>query len=926
VLSVARTTRRPGATTGAAEAEAALEEEEEEVVVVEEAVVADEVGSTLYFSTSLNLKGLALNIDIASVAKDSYSLKTTISNFFMMFFYFLFLGSLFILVSSGNIVPAIGFVFTSEGWSHPSANYTSSLAIDSLHALAATGANSISVTVSAYVDSTSASVVHGISGPSPLRTAEVDELRPFLTEAKSLNLSIILSCFLDMNWDIPVNFGNHSGDSSNPISRSDIGFKITNENDWDNFFSSWENWLTPFAALATEFSSSTSSTSNCANLVSSSGGVTAFSIGNELDAVWSQEVRMRELIISLKIVYKGCTTAAFTGSSLKDVKWIDALDVIGIDAFWSLGDTPLPLGVSPSIPMLTQNWESATSFMRSISTQYNRSIFITQTGTQSRPNCFLRPWGTGLSSSNDGNDQGDPSAWPCAYDVNCQANVYTSAFEALLPLTVDKPDGFLSGFLFWRWLSDPTAGGPSDSDFTPHGKPSEIVFKNYTKQVLDRRGKKAPLETNKTTIIDDIDDDGSLLIIKSLQRNTAKMIHEGKQTRNNKKTNSSSFTGYRGFVFGGPDEWSSPYYRLDNDGTKQSLLNMKSLGATALQLVVQWYFSNITDTNIYPITDLSNPMPTSTDAEILSFIKEAQSLNIKVVLSPMLDPDWTLPSQNGCRSVSRGRKSIVNQTDSETTLRSQSQSRPGCYWRGQIGTYWPSTRGSCAGISGWSEWHKNYASMMLHYASLAESSGAVDGLLIAHELELPVQNCAVEWTNLLANVRKVFKGEVSVADGGNIFSAPPETLAWLKTLDWMGFECYLGNTAPHPELLWQDATLEDIQKGVEANTKQIMNFVSKLGLKMVCTEGGWMASPWGSETGWGAQQDLADSTVHIIDTWGKAHALAYTAAITVLESFPWFQGWFFWLWRADPTSGGLSDYSPTPWGKESSVAIANLWL
>ncbi|NDB86065.1 MAG: hypothetical protein EB127_25695, partial [Alphaproteobacteria bacterium] len=156
----------------------------------------------------------------------------------MMFFYFLFLGSLFILVSSGNIVPAIGFVFTSEGWSHPSANYTSSLAIDSLHALAATGANSISVTVSAYVDSTSASVVHGISGPSPLRTAEVDELRPFLTEAKSLNLSIILSCFLDMNWDIPVNFGNHSGDSSNPISRSDIGFKITNENDWDNFFSS----------------------------------------------------------------------------------------------------------------------------------------------------------------------------------------------------------------------------------------------------------------------------------------------------------------------------------------------------------------------------------------------------------------------------------------------------------------------------------------------------------------------------------------------------------------------------------------------------------------------------------------------------------------------------------------------------------------
>lgn len=820
---------------------------------------------------------------------------------------------------SSSSVPSIGFVFTSEGWSHPSANYSSSLASDSLRDLVNTGANSISVVVTAYVDSKSSSVVHGIASPSPLRSVEVDELRPFLTLATSYNLSIILSVFLDINWDILNNFGNHSGDSSNPISRSSIGSGINDDTAWDDFFSSWEYLMLPFASLADEYSPSiNTTTNNCAYLASKSGGVTAFSIGNELNSVWPQELRMRSLISSIRTVYKGCITSAFTGSSLQDVKWLDAIDVIGIDAFWSLGSDPLPIGVAPSIPMMIQNWQSAINFMKTVSTQQNRPILITQTGTQSRPNCFLNPWGTGLSSSDDGNDQGDPSAWPCAYDMQCQANVYTATFEAFLPHTIDKHNGFLAGIHFWRWVSDPTAGGTSDSDFTPHGKAAEVVFRNFTKQVLYTES----ITNNDDD--DDVLDDGSNSVSDALIKNTAKMINEGRRrqqqqmdTSSNKTTSSFSFTGYRGFVFGGPDEWSSPYYRLDSAGTKQSLVNMKSLGATALQLVVQWYFANITDSFIYPITDLNNPMPTSTDKEILTFLQEAQSLGLKVVLSPMLDPDWTLPQQNGCRTVSR-KKSKSNEVSSG--------GRPGCYWRGEIGQFWPPTPGSCVGVSGWEDWHFNYATMILHYAALAESSGAVDGLLIAHELELPVQNCAPQWTDLLAKVRQVFKGSVSVADGGQIFSSPNETLTWLKTLDWMGFECYLGSTAPHSDLLYQDATLEDIQKGVVANTRQIKDFVSQLGLKMVCTEGGWLSSPWASETGWGAQQDLADSTVHIIDTWGPAHALAYEAAITMLESFPWFGGSFFWLWRSDPTSGGLSDYSPTPWGKESSVAIANLWL
>ena len=45
-----------------------------------------------------------------------------------------------------------------------------------------------------------------------------------------------------------------------------------------------------------------------------------------------------------------------------------------------------------------------------------------------------------------------------------------------------------------------------------------------------------------------------------------------------------------------------------------------------------------------------------------------------------------------------------------------------------------------------------------------------------------------------------------------------------------------------------------------------------------------------------------------------------------MEAQPWYRGTFFWLWRADPTSGGFADNSPIPNAKEAAAAIANLWL
>ena len=40
---------------------------------------------------------------------------------------------------------------------------------------------------------------------------------------------------------------------------------------------------------------------------------------------------------------------------------------------------------------------------------------------------------------------------------------------------LDRPA--VHGVLVWRWLSDPNAGGPKDTDFTVQGKPAEDVLR-----------------------------------------------------------------------------------------------------------------------------------------------------------------------------------------------------------------------------------------------------------------------------------------------------------------------------------------------------------------------------------------------------------------------------------------------------------------
>lgn len=57
-----------------------------------------------------------------------------------------------------------------------------------------------------------------------------------------------------------------------------------------------------------------------------------------------------------------------------------------------------------------------------------------------------------------------------------------------------------------------------------------------------------------------------------------------------------------------------------------------------------------------------------------------------------------------------------------------------------------------------------------------------------------------------------------------------------------------------------------------------------------------------------------------------ALTLSYETWMQTYYAQPWFDGFLFWIWRNDPTAGGMSDFGFTPQGKAPTLqAIKAHW-
>ena len=190
--------------------------------------------------------------------------------------------------------------------------------------------------------------------------------------------------------------------------RGDITFST--EEDWNRFFTSYTTWIVSQAKLAQK------------------GGADLFSVGLEYKLTESREKEWRAVIAEVRKVYKGRLTYSANWDSFQQVKFWDALDVIGIQAYF-----PLSQKENPSQKDIEAGWDSVLAGIRKFAKPLGKTFIFTELGYNRSSKAAKEPWSY---------DQGGPNA------DELKLRCMRAALSRLPKETM------LEGVFLWKWFPD----------------------------------------------------------------------------------------------------------------------------------------------------------------------------------------------------------------------------------------------------------------------------------------------------------------------------------------------------------------------------------------------------------------------------------------------------------------------------------------
>jgi hypothetical protein len=208
---------------------------------------------------------------------------------------------------------------------------------------------------------------------------------------------------------------------------------------WRDWFESYERFLLHYARLAER------------------ERFDGLAIGTEIEKSTAQEARWRRLISDVRRVYHGRLTYCANWESAERVPFWDALDFIGVQAYY-----PLSAAKNPSENELRAAWRPIAERLRRLSERYGRRIVFTEVGYRSQEGALAEPW-----------------RWDAPGSENL--GVQKTAFAALFDSIWAQP--WLEGVFVWKWNPRLPAQGPlpgrARRDFTPQGKPALDVIRDF---------------------------------------------------------------------------------------------------------------------------------------------------------------------------------------------------------------------------------------------------------------------------------------------------------------------------------------------------------------------------------------------------------------------------------------------------------------
>lgn len=286
-----------------------------------------------------------------------------------------------------------------------------------LEHLRATGANWISLIVTQYQDGILSTDIRASA-----QTPTDADVQHVIAVAHRLGLKVMLKPHVDLRNDDPR------------YSRSLIGIAFTPSR-WPIWFASYRAFINRYADLAQAY------------------GADQFCVGTELDSSIGRVADWRAVIRDVRGRYRGPLTYASNWTVAPFVGWWDALDFIGVDAY-----PPLSLSKAPSLPELRAAWRLHVAALTAVARAWSKPVLLTEIGYRSLDGANMAPW--------DWWKQG-------AVDLQEQANCYQAALKSVFT----QP--WFAGMFWWAWGVDPLEGGPYDTGFTPHDKPTEDVLRRW---------------------------------------------------------------------------------------------------------------------------------------------------------------------------------------------------------------------------------------------------------------------------------------------------------------------------------------------------------------------------------------------------------------------------------------------------------------
>jgi hypothetical protein len=183
--------------------------------------------------------------------------------------------------------------------------------------------------------------------------------------------------------------------------------EMESETDWRRWFAAYEAYLLPYAREAR------------------AAGADMFCVGRELDTtVIRREGDWRRLIARVRREFPGPLVYSANFDTWTRIGFWDALDFIGVSAYFPLSDRP-----DPSLADLEAGWARALVPLEAAARRFHRSVLLTEVGFPSLPSAASAPWREGRAPA----------------DVWLQARCYEATLAALAP----RP--FVEGAFFWLW-------------------------------------------------------------------------------------------------------------------------------------------------------------------------------------------------------------------------------------------------------------------------------------------------------------------------------------------------------------------------------------------------------------------------------------------------------------------------------------------